>query len=54
MTDKDVISPIFNFSATARKVIYTTNAIESLNSTYRRLNKSRSVFPTEKIGRAHV
>ena len=43
----DVISPIFKFSATVRKVIYTTNAIESLNSTYRRLNRSRSVFPTE-------
>lgn len=29
----DVISPIFKFSAEVRKVIYTTNAIESLNST---------------------
>lgn len=28
----DAISPIFKFSATVRKVIYTTNAIESLNS----------------------
>lgn len=44
----DVISPIFKFSQTVRKVIYTTNAIESLNSVYRRLNKSRSVFPSEK------
>jgi len=43
----DVISPIFKFSATVRKIIYTTNAIESLNSTYRRLNRSRSVFPNE-------
>ena len=44
----DVISPIFKFSADVRKVIYTTNAIESLNSTYRRLNRQRSVFPSEK------
>lgn len=44
-TNWDVISPIFKFSATVRKVIYTTNAIESLNSGYRRLNKQRSVFP---------
>lgn len=44
----DVISPIFKFSADVRKVIYTTNAIESLNSTYRRLNRSRSVFPSDK------
>ena len=35
----DVISPIFKFSMEVRKVIYTTNAIESLNS-------QRSVFPS--------
>ena len=39
--------PIFKFSATVRKVIYTTNAIESLNSTYRKLNRQRSVFPSD-------
>ena len=43
----DAISPIFMFSADVRKVIYTTNAIESLNSTYRRLNRQRSVFPSD-------
>ena len=43
----DVISPIFKFSADVRKVIYTANAIESLNSGYRRLNKQRSVFPSD-------
>lgn len=43
----DVIAPIFKFSTEVRKVIYTTNAIESLNSTYRRLNRQRSVFPTD-------
>ncbi len=42
----DAICPIFKFSAEVRKVIYTTNAIESLNSTYRRLNAQRSVFPS--------
>ncbi len=40
----DAVSPVFKFSPTVRKVIYTTNAIESLNSTYRRLNRQRSVF----------
>ena len=30
-TNWDVISPIFKFSSDVRKVIYTTNAIESLN-----------------------
>lgn len=46
-TNWDVISPIFKFSEDVRKVIYTTNAIESLNSTYRRLNRQRSVFPSD-------
>lgn len=44
----DVISPMFKFSAEVRKVIYTTNAIESLNSSLRRLNRQRSVFPSDK------
>ena len=43
----DAISPIFKLSATVRKVIYTTNAIESLNSTYRKLNRQRNVFPSD-------
>ena len=43
----DAVSPIFKFSPTVRKVIYTTNAIESLNSTYRKLNRQRSVFPSD-------
>ena len=46
-TNRDVISLIFKFSAQVRRVIYTTNAIESLNSGYRRLNKQRSVFPSD-------
>lgn len=43
----DAISPIFKFSVVVRKVIYTTNAIESLNSTYRKLNRQRSVLPSD-------
>jgi putative transposase len=44
----DVLSPFFKFSLELRKVMYTTNAIESLNSGYRRLNKSRTVFPSDQ------
>ena len=47
-TNWDAISPIFKFSADVRSVIYTTNAIESLNSTYRKLNRQRSVFPSDQ------
>ena len=43
----DAITPIFKFSPDVRKVIYTTNAIESLNSSYRKLNRQRSVFPSD-------
>lgn len=44
----DAICPIFKFSSAVRTVIYTTNAIESLNSTYRKLNRQRSVFPSDQ------
>lgn len=47
-TNWDAITPIFKFSADVRTVIYTTNAIESLNSTYRKLNRQRSVFPSDQ------
>lgn len=44
----DAITPIFKFSSDVRTIIYTTNAIESLNSTYRKLNRQRSVFPSDQ------
>ena len=44
----DIITPIFKFSAEVRTAFYTTNAIESLNSSYKRLNRQRSVFPSGK------
>lgn len=44
----DAITPIFKFSADVRTIIYTTNAIESLNSQFRRLNSQRSVFPSDQ------
>lgn len=43
----DAISPIFKFSTTVRKVICTTNGIESLNAACRKLNHQRSVFPSD-------
>lgn len=41
-----VICPFYKFSQRIRKMIYTTNTIESLNSGYRRLNKGRNVYPS--------
>ena len=43
----DCVCPIFKFSEKVRKAMYTTNAIESLNSQYRRINSGRPVFPSE-------
>lgn len=40
----EAIATIFKFSKDTRTAFYTTNAIESLNSSYRRLNRQRSVF----------
>ena len=44
----DVLSPMFKFSKDVRTLIYTTNAIESLNSTYKKLNRQRTVFPSDR------
>lgn len=41
-----VICPFYKFSQRIRKMIYTTNSIESLNSGYRRLNRGRNVYPS--------
>ena len=43
----DCISPTFKFSQTARKVMYTTNAIEGFNRQLRKVTKAKSVFPTD-------
>ena len=42
----DSLSTFFQYTQELRKVMYTTNAIESLNSSYRRANRNRVVFPT--------
>ena len=44
----DAISPIFKFSKDVRTAFYTTNAIESFNASYRRLNRQRSVFTSSQ------
>jgi transposase-like protein len=42
------ITPFFAFAPDIRKVIYTTNAIESLNMTLRKVIKTRASFPNEE------
>jgi transposase-like protein len=42
------IIPFFAFPAEIRKAIYTTNAIESLNMTLRKVLKNHRTFPTDE------
>jgi putative transposase len=42
------VVPMFGYPAQIRRVIYTTNTIESLNMTLRKLTKNRSLFPNDK------
>jgi putative transposase len=40
--------PLFNYPQDIRKAIYTTNAIESLNSVIRKNTKNRKIFPSDQ------
>lgn len=40
------LSPFFAYPAPIRKVIYTTNAVESLNAQLRKVTKKKGAFPT--------
>jgi putative transposase len=41
------ITPFFGYPEPIRKVIYTTNAVESLNAQLRKVTKKRGAFPTD-------
>ncbi|SEQ74247.1 putative transposase, partial [Nitrosomonas sp. Nm51] len=43
----DNICTLFKYPEDIRKAIYTTNAIESLNSVIRKAVKKRKLFPTD-------
>lgn len=43
-----VLSSFFQFSQPIRKIMYTTNTIESLNRQYRKYTKTKSIFPNEQ------
>ena len=42
------IIPFFEFPEEIRKIIYTTNAVESLHMTLRKVTKNRGSFPTQE------
>ncbi len=47
----DNLNTLFNYPPEIRKAIYTTNAIESLNSVIRKAIKKRKLFPTDDAAR---
>jgi putative transposase len=44
----DRITPMFNYPSEIRRAIYTTNAVESLNRSLRKVIKTRGSFPNEQ------
>ncbi len=44
----DVFTPFLQFPAEIRRVVYTTNMIESINYQLRKVTKNRGHFPSEK------
>lgn len=42
------VIPLFDYPDEIRKIIYTTNAIESLNSVIRKAIKNRRIFPNDE------
>lgn len=42
------ITPFFDYPPEIRRVIYTTNAIESVNMSLRKITKNRGSFPTDE------
>jgi transposase-like protein len=43
----DKVIPFFSFPPAVRKVVYTTNAIESINARLRKIIKTRGHFPSD-------
>lgn len=44
----EAICTLFNYSQDLRKIMYTTNAIESLNRSYRKYTKTKGVYPNDE------
>ena len=46
-TNWEELNPFFEFSQTIRKIMYTTNSVESYHRVLRKYTKTKSVFPSE-------
>lgn len=43
----DVLSPFFSYLEEIRRIMYTTNIIESLHRQFRKVTKTKTIFPTD-------
>lgn len=43
----DTLSTFFKYPDEIRRIMYTTNIVESLNRQYRKVTKSKSIYPTD-------
>lgn len=48
ITHWENVKTFFEFSGPIRRIIYTTNCVESLHRQFRKVTKSKSVFPTDE------
>ncbi len=48
MTHWENLKTFFQFPDEARRLVYTTNAVESLHRQFRKVTKNKSVFPTDE------
>jgi putative transposase len=46
--NRDRIIPFFDYPPERRRIIYTTNAIESVNMSLRKITKNRGSFPNDE------
>ncbi|MCT4564034.1 MAG: IS256 family transposase [Maledivibacter sp.] len=44
----DILSPFFKFPLEIRRIMYTTNIIEGLHRQFRKVTKTKSVFPSDQ------
>ena len=44
----DILSTFFAYPVEIRKIIYTTNIIEGLHRQFRKVTKTKAVFPTDE------
>lgn len=45
--NREDVSSFFQFSDDIRRIMYTTNIIEGVNRPYRKVGKTKSVFPSD-------